>query len=208
MVVHTGWKESLEKYHRRVRRDGWRKIGSGIQAKVYAHYKNNRHAETGGNSTTDEEGYALKVTRLLDRELAADPYLAFLWELYHAGAQGLPWFPRVGSVSFHIYDKPDPEDDHCIGFYVARVERLRRLRKPQRRMVKKLIDIILACTELDAPTRALVLSEPLLKTLNVLEVLFNDYDEDLHSDNIMLRGDQFVLIDPVWDREMRDLKRP
>lgn len=127
-----------------------------------------------------------------------DAYLHFLKEA--CKHQTNPFFPKIKEAT--IYQN----GNYAYAYYVV-MERLtefsyRRTNRVTQKMADLLLDNdaieIASLTSLFANIDPkLKKSSPFVSALSVLNKLFEDHDEDLHGGNIMLRGKQLVITDPI-----------
>jgi hypothetical protein len=152
-----------------VHRRGIRQVGRGMFASVFA---------------VPKEKTVIKVCR--DKA-----YLAFIRMVVDEHHDN-PWFPQIVSAEV-CFPKKEP------WYFVVEMERLRKGTSKELYSVVQLLDVHL--DEILLIGKALQVSSIKLKHLAhmraALRKLFKKFGPDFHSGNIMFRGKQPVIIDPI-----------
>lgn len=185
---------TLEEYYGKLTKDGWKFAGSGAGGTVY---------------TKGE--YALKVSE----DGAYDDFLS-----YALAYQDNPWFPKIYDVKRYEEVFMNPDDrrwnsekpliwDHRFGqwspgkgstYTVTLMEKLEFKKGTYRQRKKVSTGMEQTAKEINWGLKPPMtkMSRSQKQAAKVLAELFKEHTADLHDRNIMYRGKQLVIIDPVW----------
>lgn len=166
---------------------GMAKLGGGLYAKTY------------GNSETP---FVVKVGRMTDRGYRA--YLSVMQEL---GIQN-PYLPRILDVTYFTGENAYGEKDVYFSFFAVRMEKLERGDYNYAwseegdspfaqacRIIRAAADDRLSLLKADS-----VLEEAIAVIQLARDRVYRDHENvsfDLHCGNVMLRGEQLVITDPL-----------
>jgi len=180
---------TLEEYYDKLRKDGWKFAGSGAGGTVYV-----------------KGDLALKVSS----DEAYDHFLE-----YALAHQNNPWFPKIYDVKRFedvYYSKEDRDNNSRFAwtpwtpgkgddYTVTLMEKL-AFRKGSYKQRKNLSGTMEATGKeinwgLKPPMKGMSRNQK--QAVKICAELFKEHMADLHDRNIMYRGKQPVIIDPVWN---------
>lgn len=186
---------TLLEYYDKLEKDGWKFAGAGAGGKVYTKGK-----------------FALKVSE----DEAYDHFLE-----YALAHQNNPWFPKIYSVDRYedvYYNKADklfstvkPKEwnrkwfgewnpSKGNNYTVTLMEKLEFKKGTYQQRNKVSTALEQTAKEINwglkPPMKKMGRSQK--QAAKVLAELFKEHSPDLHDRNIMYRGKQLVIIDPVW----------
>lgn len=174
--------ETAEQFTKRLRNMGYRCIGTGAFAAVYAR---------------PGDDVVIKV----GREGEADPWVHYA----HAvrSSKRNPWLPEVNKVAlFHC--STVTQCDHSARYYVAEIERLKPINTGRNRDHRDILSGLESVWDIvnDVSERALAafgLNRDLTAAFSLISKVQRQTrsSRDIHSGNVMLRGEQFVITDPL-----------
>lgn len=161
--------------------NGFRQIGSGASSNVYAPKSN------------DSE-YVVKVTELRTR-ISNDPTLSFIKTILQDEAN--PFYPHIHSVTIH-----NPVNTHENKYAVIVMEHLTKTKQTSRPLPKNanIAGELYCLFKHDfryVATLCLGNHIPFVRAMTSIRKLTKRHVNDLHSTNIMWRGEQLVITDPV-----------
>lgn len=197
--------EPVKQYRKRLRLNGFRFHGSGVYAAVY--YNFNLYPNK-----------VIKIGIIKDTP-SEDGWLQ--WAIESIQLQKNPWVPKIDQIRICEYDKKTAEKEGIWGFYVAKMERLLKLKQERGQAIANEIDqaVSILNDEYDydddisipyfrsIPLNVDVLikgNKDLIEACQLIKHLLNDnqsengFETDLHYNNIMKRENgQIVITDPV-----------
>ena len=172
--------ETADEFAKRLRKMGYRCIGTGAFAAVYA-----------------RPGDDVVIKIGLHGE--EDPWLHYAYAV--KSSKQNPWLPKINKVG--LFRKKD-SDGYPEDYYVAEIERLKPItigRKRSHREVLEGLDSVWDIVERSSlkAMRLFGLDDNLIEAFRVITKVQDrtNSSRDIHSGNVMLRGDQFVITDPL-----------
>ena len=175
---------SINQYIRKLRREGFRKLGSGAYASAFAKPNGRRVYRVG------ELYYETRHTKIGNYA-----YLEFLKEAIKH--KNNPWFPKVYKVV--LYGIPD-ENHKYLSVYMERLYSFgyRPLTGQESSLIESLIEYRNEFIKLFGQSMERKARKDFEEMLRVMERLQRRYGLDMHNGNIMRRKNgQFVITDPV-----------
>jgi len=184
ITIHSMALETVSEYKKRLKNIGIREIGAGYFSHVYAHPKQSD-----------------VVVKLVAKQ---DPrYIRYAKRCMKVDNR---WMPKVLGITNATFitkrKKGPPTAKRQIVF-------LERLRKAKIREIKAAVKSILQGVDVDhdyyvtfddfdrQTWRDIWKQSPCKETRQFAEIMYRYCPEDIHNDNVMMRGDQLVFTDPV-----------
>jgi hypothetical protein len=176
---------SFNEYKKRLRKQGYRKLGSGLYAEVYS--------KKGCN-------HVIKLAHMCDHLWHHDGYLAYLRHIDPSN----PMFPRIKSVERFNYK--EPKHKQLVRYYAVKMERLIEYEDVdwdtcdaefKRMGIESFYDFE------EPPAYAPKLKDKVVKSAyKTLQKLWRKFSNDLHDGNVMWRKEkqgryQLVITDPA-----------
>lgn len=164
---------NISEYMQRKVAEGWKVLNDSGSYGIIFHHPNFK--------------YIIKIGEVIGNIVSKDPYLSFIKKARLCNSH---WFPV-----FHDIIIIDPVDRQK--FFVVVMERLAPMTRHTRVMYEAFCEQVYKWNDESLRHHRHFYSDEFHKVALVLTKLFRKFDEDLHDENVMFRGKQLVIIDPV-----------
>lgn len=176
-------RETVDQYKSRLRRLHVKKLGSGLFSTVYAHPQ---HESVAVKAVFEDDPMYMRFARAAKKH------------------QSNPWFPKIFDIT-----RCKMEDSYYGGPINVNFVFLERLQRAKRNDIKRAVRHIIDTSDVDdyrirtftdfsTDTWEDISRSSVDEHVRALaKVLASAEAEDIHSANVMMRGDQLVFTDPV-----------
>lgn len=172
--------ETADEFAKRLRKMGYRCIGTGAFAAVYSRPGDDVVIKIGSDGEDD-------------------PWLHYA----HAckSSKPNPWLPKINKVALFNVTTSNGWDEQ---YYVAEIERLKPITTSRKRIHREVLEGLDSVWDIAERSslkamRLLGMDDNLVEAFRVITMVQDrtNGSRDIHSGNVMLRGDQFVITDPL-----------